>query len=114
MDRLSKDSVVQSRKTTLKIRSSSEYCRNEDFIVTNSMEHNSYWEAGQEILRLLWKLNVQYRTHKSSSLVDSLSHINSIHIVTPCLRYILISSALYIFLDLRNGLFASGFSTNIL
>jgi hypothetical protein len=64
--------------------------------------------ATQEIPSILWNPKVHYRVHKSPPLVPNLSPIHPIY-----LRSILILST-HLRLGLPNGLFRSGFPTNIL
>jgi hypothetical protein len=64
----------------------------------------------QERPSILWNPKVQYRVHKSPPLVPILSHINPILISR---RSVLIFSG-HLSLCLPNGLFHSGFPTNIL
>jgi hypothetical protein len=62
---------------------------------------------------ILWNPKVQYRLHKSPTLVPILSHINPIHTSPFYLRSILILST-HLCLGLRSVLFPSGFPTNTL
>jgi hypothetical protein len=57
---------------------------------TNSMEQSPYREgnihsASQEIPRLLWKPKFHYSVCKNRPLVPTLSQMNPVHILTPCL-----------------------------
>jgi hypothetical protein len=47
-------------------------------------------QVGQKIPRLLWKQKVHYFVQKSTPLDPILSHMNSVNIITPIFRSILI------------------------
>ena len=83
------------------------------------MEQSPSWEAkrssgSQEISRILWNQNVQYRIHKSLSPVYILSHIDPVHAHhANSQRSILILSS-YLHLGLPSDLLFSGFPTKAL
>jgi hypothetical protein len=86
------------------------------YILTNSLERISPWEAtscsaSQEIPHLLWNSKVHYSIHKSPPLVPILSHINPVHTLTSCFLKIHYSSIYaYVF---QWGIFPSSFPTKI-
>ena len=57
--------------------------------LTNSMEQSPFWEATQEIPRVLCNPKVHYRIYKSPPPVPILSHINPVH-ASPSLFLIII------------------------
>jgi hypothetical protein len=74
---------------------------------------NSHW-PNQEISYIFQNMKAHYCVHINKSLVFTVSHINPINIFWPySLWFVLILSS-YLQLDLLNGLFLSGFPTNIL
>ena len=57
--------------------------------LTNSMEQSPFWEATQEIPRVLCNPKVHYRIYKSPPPVPILRHINPVH-ASPSLFLIII------------------------
>jgi len=80
------------------------------------MRQSPSWEfdrfsASQEISRILWNPEVQYRIHKSLQPFPILTQVNPVHAPRPTtLRPILILSY-HLRLGLPSGLFPSGFFT---
>ena len=79
--------------------------------LTHSMEQISYWEASQEIPRILWNPKVHYSVYKCTPSPPVLSHINPVHTLhLSSWRSILILS-FHQCLRLPSGLFSSCFPT---
>jgi hypothetical protein len=82
------------------------------------MELSPSWEAAncaatQELPTILWTPKVHFRVHKSPPLVPILRWISPVYSIPYYLRSILMFFT-HLCLGLRNGLFPSGFPTNIL
>jgi hypothetical protein len=67
-----------------------------------------------EILRLVWKQKVFYRSHNSRPLIFINSRFNLDHISTHCFFKIHISMSSKPLLELQNCIFSLGFPTKIL
>jgi hypothetical protein len=86
--------------------------------VTNSMELSPSSEtdscaATQELLRVLRNPNIHYHVHKNPQLVVILSQINPVHTTTFYFPKAILILSTHVHIDLPNGLFPSGFPTEI-
>ena len=83
------------------------------------MQHNPSWEANrfsasQEILRILWKPKVHYRTHKCPPTVPVLSQLYPVHNPTSHFLKSVVILFFHLSLGLPSILFLSGFPTKTL
>jgi hypothetical protein len=80
------------------------------------MEKSPSWDAtmssaSQEILLILWKMDVPYHIHKSLPPVCIVCQINLVHAPSPTSWIFILRLSSHLHLDLQSGLFLSGFLT---
>jgi hypothetical protein len=93
--------AAEQSDTCGKIRSYKQRC------VTDCVQHSASWtadssSAGQEIPRIVWKLKIHYRIHKSTPPIPVLSQIKPICAPISLLGYSFLYCPTHLFLGLAN------------